>query len=85
VRTDPDPYERLDTACASLSDKLTEVADRIAVRPAQSWSGLVAKADVVKAAIDAETGLVNDIANPAGGSLPSANQTSMLQEPATRQ
>jgi hypothetical protein len=54
------PYERLDTACESLSDKLTEVADRIAVRPARLWSGLVAKAGVINAAINEETGALED-------------------------
>jgi hypothetical protein len=53
------PFVRLDTARASLSDKLTETADRIALCPARSWAGLAAKASTVKAAIDEESGLTS--------------------------
>jgi hypothetical protein len=85
---------RLDTACASLSDKLTDLANRIAVLPARSWSGLAAKASTIKAAIDEETGaiedghcalmvvpsLVDDIARLTGGAMPaqSVGITSLL-------
>ena len=47
-------------ACASLCDKLTELAERIAVRPSRSWPGLVAKAGVIKAAISEESGALED-------------------------
>jgi len=48
------PYERLSEVCSNLSDKLTELVDRIGVRPSRSWSGLVAKAGVIKTAISEE-------------------------------